>query len=416
MGTKTTGKSRPRKKKILMMADANFLAHVSRLLEIAKELRDRGGYDVTIAGDGKFLQLAKDERFKTDAVYTVARYRTMELARRAGLVNYKWWKDEIHKSIESDIACIRRNQPDLVAGDMHWSLGASCRMTDVPYVSITNAHWTKYYGLPYDSLETHFATDLVGPRLGGWLMNSLKKYLLFYWVIPYRRFGQEHGLPFANSKTLFDIIEGDITLLADIPEYGVTTDLPDHIQYVGPIIWEPKMKNPSWLKKLDPERPTFYFTMGSTGSSRFFEEAVKIFGESRYQIVITTGGLPLNIHHIPKNCYIEQFAPGRPIMERSNVAVNHGGNGTVYQALASGTPIVGIPFHIDQEINLQRVESLGFGIKLSERNLSTEKFIDAIESVLYNRKYKENALRLQKVANSYGGASKAADIIHQYLH
>ncbi|MFC1890733.1 nucleotide disphospho-sugar-binding domain-containing protein, partial [Thermodesulfobacteriota bacterium] len=377
-------KSRPgkKKKKLLMMADANYLAHVSRILEIAKVLRSTGLYDITIAGDGKFMSLPKSEGFDLDLVFTVARESTLELARRAGLVSYSWWSDVVQRSIESDVECIGRNKPDLVVGDMHWSLAASCRMMKVPYVSITNAHWTKYSDFRMRGLDDHITSTLFGKRLGGMLFDHLKKYLLFYWAIPYILHGRKNNLRTGKFRTLFDVIEGDMTFLADIPEYGATKNLPDHYKYVGPIVWEPVLEDPSWLSTLDRGRPTFYFTMGSTGSSKFFDEAVKIFGDSQYQILITSGGLPRNVGTLPDNCYIEDFAPGRRLMEASDVVVNHGGNGTVYQALLSGTPIVGIPSHVDQELNLQRVEKLGFGLMLPPKNFSTRKFINTLEHVL----------------------------------
>lgn len=410
-------KSRPgrKKKKVLVVADANYLAHVSRTLEIAKTLRNTGEYDVVFAGDGKFMKLPKNEGFELDSVFTVARERTLELARRAGFVSYSWWSDIVQRSIESDVECIGRHNPDLVIGDMHWSLAASCRMMKVPYVSITNAHWTKYSDIRMRGLNDHVTSTLLGKRLGGMLLDHLKQYILFYWAIPYILHGRKNNLRTGKSRTLFDIIEGDMTFLADIPEYGPTRNLPDHYKYVGPILWEPTFPDPAWLKKLDRSRPTFYFTMGSTGSSKFFDEAVKTFGESKYQILITSGGLPLDIGKIPKNCYIEDFAPGRHLMEVSDVVVNHGGNGTVYQALLSGVPIVGIPSHVDQELNLQRVEKLGFGLQLSQKNLSTRKFIDALEHVLNDKRYKRNAMRLKPICEQYDGARTAATYIQEYL-
>ncbi|MFC1889916.1 nucleotide disphospho-sugar-binding domain-containing protein [Thermodesulfobacteriota bacterium] len=410
------GKSRRRKKKLLMIADANYLAHVSRILEIAKVLRSTGRYDITIAGDGKFMKLPKDAGFELDKVFTVAREKTLEYARRAGLVSYSWWSDIVYRSIESDMDCLRRNKPDLVVGDLHWSLSASCKMMDVPYISVTNAHWTRHFGCKIRGLDDHITTNLLGKRLGGMLLNHMKKYLLYYWTIPYKLHGRKNNLPTKHFTSLYDIIEGDMTLLADIPEYGVTKDIPPQVKYVGPILWEPTLPDPEWLSKLDRERPTFYFTMGSTGSSKFFDEAVRIFGDTQYQILITSGGLPLNIGTIPNNCYIEEFAPGRRLMEVSDVAVNHGGNGTVYQALISGTPIVGIPSHVDQELNLQRVEDLGFGLKLSPKKLSTQKFINAMELVLNDRKFKQNAMRLKSIAEQYNGAHTAATYIQEYLN
>lgn len=394
-----------------MVTDANYLAHASRILEVAKVLRDHECCDIIIAGDGRFMRLFEAEGFALEHVLVGPREVVIELARKAGLVRYSWWSGFVNDAIQSDLECIERTRPDLVVGDLHWSLKPACQMTKTPYISITNAHWTKYYGCKVRALEDHFTTNLLGRRLGSVLLNRLKKYILFYWALPFRIHGKKNNIQTKQTTSIYDIIEGDLTFLADIPEYGVTRGLPGTVKYVGPILWEPDLPDPPWISSLDPDRPAFYCTMGSTGSSNFFEDTVKAFGDSRYQVMITSGGLPLEADRFPKNYHITDFAPGRRLMEVSDLAVSHGGNGTVYQALLSGTPILGVPFHVDQELNLQRVEDLRFGRMLSPKRLTPGTLVDTIEGMLADGAYKENAMRLKAAAEAYGGARQAAGYI-----
>ena len=113
---------------------------------------------------------------------------------------------------------------------------------------------------------------------------------------------------------------------------------------------------------------------------------------------------------------MEEFAPGRAIMEKSDVVVNHGGNGTVYQAIVSGTPVIGIPYHIDQEINLQRVEDLGIGLMISERDCTSETLVEAIHTIIRNPGYRENVRKLQDSVRTFDGAELAAKHINAFLH
>jgi MGT family glycosyltransferase len=402
-------------KKILMMTDANFLAHVSRCTEIAKILREEYGYEIVFAGDGRFMSLPRQLGFATDKVFTVPGQRTLELAKRAGLVSYRWWNDACVRSIWSDLDCIRRQRPDAVLGDMHWSAGTAAEMAGLPYISVTNAHWTNYFSARIRALRDHFTTRLFGPKRAERMIPLLRDYLGKYWVLPYIRFRKKHGLSTDRYRNILVLTEGDLTLLADIPEYGPTEGRPETMHYVGPIMWEPEMGLPAWFDRLDERRPTFYFTMGSTGYKRFFVDAIQLFGDTEYQVIITTGGLGLELDRIPKNCFVEKFAPGRPIMEKSHVVVNHGGNGTVYQAIVSGTPVIGIPYHIDQEINLQRVEELGIGLFLSERTCTPDVLIGAIETILRDRRYKENVERLKGSVSRFEGARLAAQHIDAFL-
>ena len=77
---------------------------------------------------------------------------------------------------------------------------------------------------------------------------------------------------------------------------------------------------------------------------------------------------------------------------------------------------MGIPSHVDQELNLQRVEKLGFGLMLPPKNFSTQKLINALEHILNNKSYKNNALKLKPIVEQYDGARTAAAYIREYLN
>lgn len=403
----------PQPKRILMMADANFLAHMSRLVEIAKVLK-RAGHEVTVAGDGEFMFLPRDASLKTDTVYTVSRERTLELAHRAGLVGYRWWRETIYRSIRSDLECIERNAPDVVVGDMHWTLSASCRKAKVPYVSITNGLWTNYSTAPLGAIAGHFSTKFLGERLAAGVLPAMKKWFGAYWALPYRQYQKENNLP-GRFSNLFDIVQGDLTLLADIPEYAPTKDLPPTVHYTGPILWNPALPDPEWLTQLDPRRPTLYFTMGSTGNPEFFQAAIERFGNTEYQIIMTTGGFYAGSGVPPANVFIARFANGLRLMEKSDIVINHGGNGTIYQAITAGTPMIGIPTHVDQDINLQRVESLGFGIRVHPGRPAARLLVEAIEAILKNPSYRRQAQALQASVRKFNGPVLAAQLIEKLL-
>jgi len=225
---------------------------------------------------------------------------------------------------------------------------------------------------------------------------------------PLRKLYKQMGLP--PCKNILGAIAGDLNLLCDIPEYGPTKNLPPNFHYVGPIVWEPDSQPPEWLDQIRPEQPTLYFTMGSTGYPRFFQEAIDIFGNTKFQCIMTTGGM-IKIEDPPKNFFIADYAPGSKILAKSDVVICHGGNGTIYQAMAQGVPIVGIPTMHEQEFNMQRVVDLGIGIQVSELRFKPSHLITAIQEVLAQKKYRENAQTLQEKLAQYNGPRKGADLI-----
>ena len=380
-------------KTIAIFLDGGFLAHVTRTFEVARALAREYGHRVVFCGEGPYMHIPRAAGFEVRPIYTVHRDTTMKLARRFGLCSLRWWREECARSVESDLEAIDAIKPHAVVGDMHWSLGTAARIRAVPYVAITNAGWTRWFAVPFQPPQGHLSTRVLGQRLSRAVFPKIKDILTWYYSLGYTHIRKRYGLPPIHS--IHDLIEGGLTLLADLPEFMPTVEgTPRSFRYVGPIVWEADLPEPDWLKKLDPDRPTLYFTMGSTGDTRFFSEAIRQFGNTTYQILITTGGLA-SLGPVPSNVYVEEYAPGKALMNVSDVVISHGGNGTLYQALSCGVPVIGFPTIFDQEINMQRLCSLGAGIRLWRREYKAETLNRAIDEILGDAGYR---LRCQQLA------------------
>jgi UDP:flavonoid glycosyltransferase YjiC (YdhE family) len=394
---------------ILAMPDGNWLSHVSRVLEIAKALRERG-HRVLFAAEGSYTKLPLDAGFEVHPVKTLDPRRTLKCS-RSGRANWLTY-ELLREHVQEERRLFNRLRPDLVLGDFRLSLSTSCELARVPLAVLLNAAWTNYYAVRLKAPEHLAVTRLLGKPLATWLMPAIQYAILKVDARPFSRLRRELGL--APRYNVFDVLRGDLNLLLDIPEYGPTRNLPPNYHYVGPVIWEPDIRVPPWLERLDPRRPTVYFTMGSTGNPGFFMEAIEAFGGSEYQCMVTTAGLA-QLRHVPDNFFITEYAPGSKLMQRSDVVVCQGGNGTIYQALAAGVPIIGIPTMHDQEFNLDRVVSLGVGIHLSELQYRRADLVKAVRKILSEKSYKENARRYQEVLSRYNGPRTGARIIDTFL-
>ena len=113
--------------------------------------------------------------------------------------------------------------------------------------------------------------------------------------------------------------------------------------------------------------------------------------------------------------YVESFLDGDLVMEESDLVVCHGGNGTIYQALNHGKPIIGIPTIPDQRFNMQRVEALGVGQSLSwgKFHNNPRVLFDAINAIIVSPSFAKNARRMQKRLKNYEGEKIGADIIER---
>jgi MGT family glycosyltransferase len=394
---------------ILAMTDGNWLSHVSRVLEIAKALREMG-HLVLFAAEGAYTKLPRDAGFEVHPVKTLDPKRALQCS-RSGRANWLTY-ELLREHVEEERQLFERQRPDLVLGDFRLSLSTSCELARVPLAVLLNAAWTNYYAVRLTAPEHLAVTRLLGKRLATWLMPAIKHLILKVDAAPFNRLRRELGL--APRYNILDLWRGDLNLLLDIPEYGPTRKLPPNYHYVGPVIWEPDISAPPWLEWLDPHRPTIYFTMGSTGNPHFFTEAIEAFAGSEYQCLVTTAGLA-PLRHVPDNFFVTDFAPGSRLMKRSDVVVCQGGNGTIYQALAAGVPIIGIPTMHDQEFNLDRVESLGVGIHLSELRYRRADLVQAVRTVLSEKRYKDNARHYQAVLSRHNGPRTGAQVIDVFL-
>jgi UDP:flavonoid glycosyltransferase YjiC (YdhE family) len=398
------------RKKILVMPDGNWLSHTSRPFEIAKVLREQG-HDVIFAGDGHYMKLPRDEGFQVLPIVTINPDRVLACSRR-GRAN--WYRYRlIEQCVDEELELFKVVKPDLVLTDFRLPLSTSCELAGVPLAVVLNAAWTDYYAVRIRAPEHLGVTRVLGKRLTSKFIPWIKNCIITVDARPFNKYRRERGLP--ERKNIWDIWRGDLNLIADIPDYGPTRNLPDNYHYIGPIVWEPDLEPPAWLEKLDSKRPTIYFSMGSTGYARFFEQAIELFRDTDYQCVMTTAGM-VTLSDVPDNFYVVDYAPGSKIMEKSDVVVCHGGNGTIYQAMAKGTPIIGIPAMHGQEFNLDRVVDLGIGIHLSELKFKPSHLRAAVDQVLADTTYKTNANRYREILSQYNGPRTGADLINRYLN
>ena len=392
------------------MPDGNWLSHVSRPLEIAKALRELGNYQIVFAGEGEYMRLPKECGFEVRPVLTHDPEHVMRCS-RSGRAN--WWDyATLSAHVEADLEIFKQEKPDLVLGDFRLSLSTSCELVEIPLVVILNAAWTDYYSAQVRAPEHLWVTRALGRSLTTRLFPLVKNAILWIDSSPFRKYRRERNLP--PRHNIWDIWRGDLNLIVDTPDYGPTEKLPDSFQYIGPIVWEPDIAPPLWLDRLAPDRPTIYFTMGSTGFPHFFELAIDLFGDSEYQGVMTTAGMA-HFNQVPDNFFVVDYAPGSVLMEQSDVVVCQGGNGTIYQALSHGLPIIGIPTMHDQEFNLDRVVALGAGIHLSELQFQPEHLKQAVQMILGNRSYREGAERQQAALRKFNGPQAGALAIAEFL-
>ncbi len=391
----------------LAFPHAGFLAHTVRLLEISRVLRDMG-YQVLFFSSGKYGRLIREAHFPLEEVFCLDPDALMERLRLGDVEFYT--QDTYERSVREEMEIFQRYRPACVLGDHRWSLRSSTELSRIPYVSVLNASWTRFWALPIRPYEHHPLTRALG---GGRLARRLVSPLVPVAARLFKKAGarEQNRWRAANGLSQFEVhlesFEGDVNLLADVPEYSPCRQLPDNFHYVGPLTWEPDVPAPDWLRGYRKTRPVVYVSFGSTGDPRYFPVVLDLLAEREVDVIVTTGGLA-EIESAPGNCRVADLLPGSAVMAISDLLVCHGGNGTIYQALAAGVPVVGIPTCITQEIEMDQVEHCGCGIQVSETRFRRAELARAIDRVLYEPDFRSRARSLQSAVRDARGRDAAA--------
>jgi zeaxanthin glucosyltransferase len=191
--------------------------------------------------------------------------------------------------------------------------------------------------------------------------------------------------------------------------------LPKCFHYTGPFI------NPSARKAVDfpyeklGERPLIYASMG-TLKNRFVEVFQGIAAACDgldVQLVMSLGGA-LNaeaLGELPGSPIVVKYAPQLELLKRASLFITHAGLNSVLESLSAGVPMVAIPIGDDQPGVAARVAWVGAGEFISLKDFNGDRLKIAIQKVLTNDSYRQNARRIETAISKVNGVKCAADII-----
>uniref|UniRef100_A0A3Q1CRD8 UDP-glucuronosyltransferase n=1 Tax=Amphiprion ocellaris TaxID=80972 RepID=A0A3Q1CRD8_AMPOC len=82
---------------------------------------------------------------------------------------------------------------------------------------------------------------------------------------------------------------------------------------------------------------------------------------------------------------------------KTRAFITHGGTNGIYEAIYHGVPMVGIPLFGDQPDNLVHMKAKGAAVTVDLNFMKSEDLTDAINTVINDKSYKENAMRLSSI-------------------
>jgi UDP:flavonoid glycosyltransferase YjiC (YdhE family) len=82
-------------------------------------------------------------------------------------------------------------------------------------------------------------------------------------------------------------------------------------------------------------------------------------------------------------------------------------------ACLSGTPIVGVGMHPEQQANLDACVRKGFAIRLNKKRVTASAMLDAIEKLLHDERAKEEVKKFQNELAKWNGPANAAKFLNR---
>lgn len=359
-------------KPLLLVFPFGLMSHYLRCLMLARHLK--AGFTVLFLRHEHYGSFIEQEGFGTFECASDDAEVIMEYIQK---FDFSWLNEKALEPVfANQVRIIEQLQPVAVLGDNCPTLKMAAEKTGVTYISLLNGYMSKYYAHTRALSQTHPAKALLAP-LPETLVNMMTtagESVEFYRVHKaFRQIRRQHGL---QRKLYYpEELEGDWNLLCDLTELFPQKKLPAHYQVIAPLFYRSDGKVTGIAKQLDQSKKTIVVSMGSSGD---WNKLVFLNDPYFAKFNIITAA-DKNKVLCAKHIISTSFINADEVFPYTNLVISHGGNGTIYQSLYYGIPVLCKTAHFEQEWNAGAVEKAGAGKSLDAISSLTD-YISVIEA------------------------------------
>lgn len=157
-----------------------------------------------------------------------------------------------------------------------------------------------------------------------------------------------------------------------------------------------------------------YLSLGSLGGADvgLMQRLVDVLGATRHRYIVSKGPQADRIT-LADNMVGEQMLPQTKVIPQVDLVISHGGNNTVTETLHFGKPLIVLPLFWDQYENAQRVDELGFGIRLDTYRFTDGELTGAVDRLLADTALRERLADLGAAIRDRDGLRVGADVIER---
>lgn len=408
-------------RKTLVFAPACYnLAETTRMLEIAKAMvsdaRIREIFEVRFMSEGgEFERLIEAEGFTLDTIEPVI---TQEKIAQIAAVNDQekigtiYSRREIIQKVQGDMAFLKAVKPVAVVTGSYVSIPLSCRVLAIPLVWTIQSTWLEAFFASGAGVTDGLAPGIVKSVADFILFETICFWMWFGFIRPINRAARHFGVePF---RPVFSYFDGDLVLVAEPPGFTDIT-LPPHHVYCGPLIARQLFDLPEEVKTVPRDRPLVFFAMGSSGVPAIVKNIIEGFAGKPYRVIAPVKRLIARLPRVsvPDNVIVTDWVPALEVNKMADIAVIHGGIGTVMTAALAGRPVVGVGMQPEQVANLACLVRKGFAIRVHKSRNPSAEICTAIDRLLVDEDAKRRAIAFSQLMAQWDGPKIAAGLLSE---
>lgn len=421
-------------KRICLFPHMGYLSETSRIVEAYKALRELGVEPIVATHGGTCEWVLEYEGIDYEIIEPRMSHEQCQAFVKANRVDGKagqfYTADELEAFVLSEIEFLQREDVEVLLTGFNLSLGLSARKAGASYCVTHLGSWSplifeRKMQAPYNYITERipsFVPQSWLRKIVNWIYLNSKMLIKPFNVVARK-------LDIEPIHSTLDLFMGDITIVTEAPEIlGITKDdlegwvpkKPDlfhdspRLRYAGPMYAKLFGGVPEDLQRfLKADIPKIYVALTSTRED-YLRELVTALIDLDVQLIIVSTEHNLVLEH--EHIYTLDHLPSHLIMPMVDLAVIHGGQGSVQTAVASGTPIIGFPLQTEQMFNLELIQQHGAGINLPLQHLGRPEMVRAaVLTVLGDVSYKKNMEKLRVLQEKYDGPREVARILMEEL-
>ena len=259
-------------RKTLLFAPCAFnLAETSRMLEIAKGIaRDPVGSNAVdihfISDGGDFESLIEKHGFGLTLMeprLTPEKIEHIAKVDRGEKFTPAFTDAEMIQRVENEVAVLKTLKPVAVITGSYPSIPVTCRALNIPLVWVVQSTWLPDFFEHGAGMTDRMRSAPIKAIADRCILAFINFWIRHGFLNSVNHAAKHFGVPGYDS--IFDYWRGDITLVAEPPEFSGIKLPPNHF-FTGPLIPQNEFALPEEIKDIPRDKPLIYFAMGSSGN------------------------------------------------------------------------------------------------------------------------------------------------------